>query len=232
MQSRHLQVLSCLVSKYIATGRPVSSKDLSTLASISMSPASVRWILHDLDQAGFIYQPYTSAGRIPTDYGYRYYLNHLNISPLPPRTRHNLLQRFRLLAAQYESRHQAAAEALANVSHLLALVSENSTSKYEHSGISMLFRDIAPDQVDLMQETSFLLDHFCEYLESISQLTANETTVYIGHENPYFNSSHISLLLRPVVHQSGQRSVIILVGPKRMPYRNNLSFINELSNII
>ena len=232
MQPLHLQVLSCLVSEYIATGRPVSSKNLSSFASINMSPASIRWIMHDLDEAGFIYQPYTSAGRIPTDFGYRYYLDHLTISPLAKRTKSNLITRFRLLTAHYQSRHQAAAETLAKISHLLALVSETNTYKYEQSGISMLFRDDSPDQVDLMQETSFLLDHIHHYLEQMTQLNDDETTVYIGHKNPYFNSNHISLLLRPVVHKSGQRSVIILVGPKRMPYRQNLSLINELSNVI
>lgn len=232
MQSLHLQVLSCLVSEYIATGRPVSSKNLSTIASINLSPASIRWILHDLDEAGFIYQPYTSAGRIPTDYGYRYYLDHLTISPLPQRAKSKLLSRFKLLSAHYQSRHQAAAETLARISHLLALVSETDTLKYEQSGISMLFRDDSPDQVNLMQETSVLLDHIHDYLEQMNRLNEATTTVYIGQENPYFDSSHISLLLRPVVHQSGLRSVIILVGPKRMPYRQNLSLINELSNII
>jgi heat-inducible transcriptional repressor len=197
-----------------------------------MSPASIRWIMHDLDEAGFIYQPYTSAGRIPTDYGYRYYLDHLTISPLAKRTKSNLITRFRLLTAHYQSRHQAAAETLAKISHLLALVSETSTYKYEQSGISMLFRDDSPDQVGLMQETSFLLDNIHHYLEKMTQLNDEETTVYIGHENPYFDSNHISLLLRPVVHKSGQRSVIMLVGPKRMPYRQNLSLINELSNVI
>lgn len=232
MQPLHLQVLRCLVSEYIATGRPVSSRNLSSLASINMSPASIRWIMHDLDEAGFIYQPYTSAGRIPTDYGYRYYLDHLTISPLAKRTKSNLITRFRLLTAHYQSRHQAAAETLAKISHLLALVSETSTYKYEQSGISMLFRDDSPDQVGLMQETSFLLDNIHHYLEKMTQLNNEETTVYIGHENPYFDSNHISLLLRPVVHKSGQRSVIMLVGPKRMPYRQNLSLINELSNVI
>lgn len=232
MQPLHLQVLRCLVSEYIATGRPVSSRNLSSLASINMSPASIRWIMHDLDEAGFIYQPYTSAGRIPTDYGYRYYLDHLTISPLAKRTKSNLITRFRLLTAHYQSRHQAAAETLAKISHLLALVSETSTYKYEQSGISMLFRDDSPDQVGLMQETSFLLDNIHHYLEKMTQLNDEETTVYIGHENPYFDSNHISLLLRPVVHKSGQRSVIMLVGPKRMPYRQNLSLINELSNVI
>jgi len=232
MQSRHLQVLGCLVAEYIATGRPVSSNQLSTLAAIPMSPASIRWILHDLDQAGFIYQPYTSAGRIPSDYGYRYYLDHLTINPLSKKIKTKLLTRYKLLTAHYRSRQQAAAETLARISHLLALVGENRTYQYEQSGIYMLFRDQSPEQIDLMQETSYLLDHLHDYLENISRLCTDTTTVYVGRENPYFDSSHLSLLLRPVVHESGQRSVIILVGPKRMPYQQNLSIINELSNII
>lgn len=232
MLTRHQQVLSCLVSEYIHTGRPVSSKNLSSFAAINMSPASVRWILHDLDQAGLIYQPYTSAGRIPSDYGYRYYLDRLTISPLSRQAKSKLLSRFKDLSSHYQSRYQAAAETLARLSRLLALVSETNTNKYEQSGISMLFRASSPDQVDLMQETSYLLDHLHDYIESMTNLDTDTTTVFIGRENPYFDSSHLSLLLRPVAHPSGDRTVIILVGPKRMPYQFNLSLLNELSNII
>jgi heat-inducible transcriptional repressor len=75
--SRARRVLATLVREYIASGEPVASSVLATAAGLGVSSATVRNILGRLEQEGYVQQPHTSAGRIPTDRGYRFYVDML-----------------------------------------------------------------------------------------------------------------------------------------------------------
>jgi heat-inducible transcriptional repressor len=70
-------LLKTLISHHIGDGQPVSSKTLATASSLDLSPASIRNIMKDLEQAGFITSPHTSSGRIPTQKGYRFFVDSL-----------------------------------------------------------------------------------------------------------------------------------------------------------
>src|ERR1041384_5339653 len=74
-QDRSKRVLAALVREYIASGEPVASSLLVTAAGLGVSSATVRTILARLEEEGFVQQPHTSAGRIPTDRGYRFYVD-------------------------------------------------------------------------------------------------------------------------------------------------------------
>src|ERR1700749_251035 len=83
---RSKRVLAALVREYIASGEPVASSLLVTAAGLGVSSATVRSILARLEEEGFVQQPHTSAGRIPTDRGYRFYVDLLLESKRSPRT--------------------------------------------------------------------------------------------------------------------------------------------------
>src|SRR5215475_9529962 len=72
---RQKRVLAALVREYIASGEPVASAVLVTAAGLGVSSATVRSILVRLEEEGFVQQPHPSAGRIPTDRGYRFYVD-------------------------------------------------------------------------------------------------------------------------------------------------------------
>ncbi|HOA06981.1 MAG TPA: heat-inducible transcriptional repressor HrcA [Spirochaetota bacterium] len=77
---RESEVLKSIVQEYIATGRPVGSRSFVQKYSFSISPATMRNIMYDLESLGFLTHPHTSAGRIPTDTGYRYFVDFLSDS--------------------------------------------------------------------------------------------------------------------------------------------------------
>lgn len=77
LDERSKRILKELVSLYCQTGEPVGSRTLSKKTKLGLSPATIRNVLADLEQLGYIAQPHTSAGRVPTDQGYRFYVNHL-----------------------------------------------------------------------------------------------------------------------------------------------------------
>ncbi|MCL5291231.1 MAG: heat-inducible transcriptional repressor HrcA [Actinobacteria bacterium] len=77
LDERKKQILFAAVQEYILTAEPVSSAKLVTRYRLNVSPATVRNELAALEEAGYLYQPHTSAGRLPTDAGYRYYVDSL-----------------------------------------------------------------------------------------------------------------------------------------------------------
>ncbi|PYQ82253.1 MAG: hypothetical protein DMG03_18105, partial [Acidobacteria bacterium] len=85
-QDRSKRVLAALVREFISSGEPVASSLLVSAAGLGVSSATVRSILARLEEEGFVQQPHTSAGRIPTDRGYRFYVDLLLEVKRPNRT--------------------------------------------------------------------------------------------------------------------------------------------------
>lgn len=77
LNERSQQILKALITRYIREGQPVASKTIAEDASFNLSSATIRSILADLEEAGYLKSPHTSAGRIPTVCGYRFYVNSL-----------------------------------------------------------------------------------------------------------------------------------------------------------
>ena len=77
LNERESSVLKALVYEYIESGKPIGSRSFVIKYSFSISPATMRNIMYDLEKMGFLIQPHTSAGRLPTDKGYRFYVDSL-----------------------------------------------------------------------------------------------------------------------------------------------------------
>ena len=74
LDDRKVRILKAIVSNYLETGEPVGSRTISKLADMNVSPATIRNEMSDLEEMGYICQPHASAGRVPTDAGYRFYV--------------------------------------------------------------------------------------------------------------------------------------------------------------
>ena len=84
-------LLKTLIERYIAEGQPVGSRALSRYSGLELSPATIRNVMADLEELGFIASPHTSAGRIPTPRGYRFFVDTLlSMKPLDEREIHQL----------------------------------------------------------------------------------------------------------------------------------------------
>jgi heat-inducible transcriptional repressor len=77
LEPRFRDVLREIVLEYVESGEPISSRSLAKSGRFGLSPATLRNVMADLEDLGFLHQPHTSAGRIPTDRGYRYFIDHL-----------------------------------------------------------------------------------------------------------------------------------------------------------
>ena len=77
LQGRKMKILQAIVRNYLETGEPVGSRTISKYTDLHLSSATIRNEMSDLEEMGLIKQPHTSAGRIPTDAGYRVYVDHM-----------------------------------------------------------------------------------------------------------------------------------------------------------
>src|ERR1039457_4995111 len=82
LTTRHREILSSIVREYIERGEAIGSRTISRRRSDTLSPASIRNVMADLADAGYLSQPHTSAGRIPTEKAFRYYVSSLAASRL------------------------------------------------------------------------------------------------------------------------------------------------------
>jgi heat-inducible transcriptional repressor len=121
LSERQRDLLGHVVEAYVATGQPVGSKTLVAQAALGVSPSTVRSELAELERLGLLIHPHTSAGRLPTEVGYRLYVDELLARPQPRPG--DLGIGLPAAHAEVEEALQATTEMLAQVSRLLALVS-------------------------------------------------------------------------------------------------------------
>ncbi len=119
LERRQREVLASLVRLHISSGLPVGSKAIAERLTEPLSAATIRNLMADLEEAGFLAQPHTSAGRIPTDKAYRFYVDHIaGRAPLGESTE-------RYIDESLGSAEVSPDQLLARMSHVLAEVSEN-----------------------------------------------------------------------------------------------------------
>src|SRR6476661_5205944 len=123
LNDRSREIFRLIVDGFVQTGEPIGSRTLSRLLGQNLSPATIRNVMADLEEAGLLYSPHTSAGRLPTEAGLRLFVNGLlEIGNLAEAERHNLES---LCAARGQSLAQALEEAttaLSGLSHCAGVV--------------------------------------------------------------------------------------------------------------
>jgi len=120
---RDTRVLKTVVVQYIATGEPVGSRMVAKFSGLNLSPASIRNVMMDLEERGYLRQPHTSAGRLPTALGFRYYVDHiLPIAKLGPRMQKQITNALALPEVEPQELFRQASRVLSTVSGHPALV--------------------------------------------------------------------------------------------------------------
>jgi len=144
LTEREQLLLRALVGSYIRDGQPVGSRALSRESGLSLSSATIRNIVADLEALGFVSSPHTSAGRIPTDKGYRFFVDALLKSKLPTEDDPSLVELRRQLDANRDDPKAlvaAASQLLSNVTRLAGVVTlprtqQASITQIEFVGLS------------------------------------------------------------------------------------------------
>jgi len=224
MTSRQREILLSIVEQYAEVASPVGSSLLAKLFNVSS--ATVRAEMAELERQGYIAQPHTSAGRVPTDKGYRFYVNNLNESQ-PASIEERRGERAiatRILAGGLPERTiRNAVDTLVELTHNLGMATIG--DQLYMSGLSNLFGQpefMHPGQV---QEVARLLDNLEPWLK---EAAPNEPlSVYIGRENPIGRGAGCSLIISRFRSPYSDRSYIGVLGPTRQSYRDVMSLVSS-----
>ncbi len=122
LDERKSAILRALVEAHIRTGEPVSSSAIRDAAGLSVSTATIRNELASLDAEGYVAQPHTSAGRVPTDKAYRYYVDHLSPTKLRSNVRIRIEEFFTSVQRELGALLQQTSDLLADLTHYPAVV--------------------------------------------------------------------------------------------------------------
>ncbi|GAC1387615.1 MAG: hypothetical protein NVS1B7_0410 [Candidatus Saccharimonadales bacterium] len=223
MTQRQQQILKAIVEQYAEVASPVGSSLLAKVFNVSS--ATIRAEMADLERLGYITQPHTSAGRVPTDKGYRTYVNSVSEEQEVPADR----RAERALAARVESGGlpertiRNAVDTLVELTHNLGLATIG--NQLYMSGLSNLFGQ--PEFVGgaHVQQIAHLLDNLEPWLR---EAAPNEPlSVYIGQENPIGRSAGASLIISRFRSPYSDRSYIGILGPTRQQYRDVMTLVRR-----
>lgn len=229
MTQRQRQILNAIVEQYAEVASPVGSNLLAKLFGVSS--ATIRAEMAELERLGYIAQPHTSAGRIPTDKGYRLYVNTLNEEADTGERQISSTERRagRALAARVgpggvpERMIKSTVDTLVELTHNLGLATIG--NQLYMSGLSNLFGQ--PEFINGMQvrQVAQLLDNLEPWLR---EAALNEPlSVYIGQENPIGRSAGCSLIVSRFRGPFSDRSYIGILGPTRQSYRDVMALVRR-----
>ncbi len=227
LTTRQKDIFSNVVKQYIADAHPVGSQVLLKEASLGVSPATVRNEMLELERHGYLFQPHTSAGRIPTDKGWRFYLdNFLSERQISKPVQEELRK---IVRAYHHSRTELVkhlAQAIADASSQAVFVAHTPHDTY-YTGISKLFNQPEFDEVDLIRAISAIVDHLDEAMPDFFPLLKGEYTILVGRDNPV--SDACGLILTSIPRHTG---LIGMLGPVRQDYDGNVSLIRFTRNLL
>ncbi len=225
---RQGKILNRIVQEYIELAQPISSQLLERKYDFGICPATIRIEMQKLTKGGFLYQPHTSAGRIPTDKGYRFFVDNLFEKGFDGL---GFFDDFEL--EDWVERIDDAIKFIQFLTKNLALFSQALTLSYLEK--EKIFLKEGWEKVlkePEFEEKEYLID-FTKFLEDlekeIESLVVNSgIKIYIGEENPLKSARNFSIISSRVLLPTDSRVIISLLGPKRMAYYRNISLINSL----
>lgn len=246
MTNRQEALLASVAERYIAAAEPVSSKFLEKRGFFGLKSATIRSEMNELETDGYLTHPYTSGGRIPTDKGYRYFVDNLigvklSFTPLGLRTGKRKAQNEKdrkeiksAIAASGYSPHQinkSVAQILSELSDNLVITNIMEEDDFCKVGLASLFE--MPDfrEFDKMFRLTSFFDEFEDmFSQLIKRMDADaaETDglrIFIGRENPVRDIRDETAMFAKYDLPQGYTGSLTLIGPTRMDYEKNIGLI-------
>lgn len=232
MTDRQAHILAAIIEQYAEVAAPVGSVMLAKLFGVSS--ATIRAEMVRLEEAGLIQQPHTSAGRIPTDKGYRMYVNQLTRAteaeehPAPLARSAKVMHTRVAQAGRPDLAIRSATDMLVELTNNAGLATIG--DQLYMSGFSRLFTQPEFMHGGPVHEVARLLDNLEPWLH---EAVPNEPlNVYIGSENPIGKSSGCSLIISRFRSPYSDFSYIGVIGPTRQSYREVMQLVAHAGRVL
>lgn len=225
MHERLNQVLGLVIDKAVKTGEPVGSQSLVDNYKLNVSPATVRNYFSELENLEYIMQPHTSSGRLPTEKGYKYFIE--NLMPVYTLSRKEGLDLTEALKQSNEE-HRAVkslAKIVAEMAQNAAVVGIGSHDSY-YTGLSNLFAQPEFKDWNRIVSLSDVLDKMDEVLAKLRSVRFEQPTVLIGADCPFGSLCGSVVVSLPPGYMIG------ILGPMRMDYAQATAIMKKIQLLI
>ena len=227
LTKRQEEILNRIIQDYIELAQPISSQFLEKKHKFGISPATIRIEFQRLTKKGYLYQPHTSAGRVPTDKAYRYFVDNL--------LKENF-KRFEI-GDWIEREIEDSLKFLQNLTKNLAEICDSLVLSYlkeEDIFLKDGWEEVLKEPEFFFRETIFNFAQFLENFEkNIDNLKINsKIKVYIGKENPFPKGKDFATIISKCYLPKGKETIFSILGPKRMDYNKNINLLNSLKNCL
>jgi heat-inducible transcriptional repressor len=227
MNERQQNLLAEVIRSYVREAEPVGSKALE--GSSGFSSATIRNEMADLENQGYLWQPHTSAGRVPTAKAWQYYVDHLVSAKEPKaleqRTMDNL---WRQLQNDQTNLLKSLAKTMAQYAGEAVVVGFGPYEVY-YTGFSNLFQQPEFSTVDMVQAIGRAVDHLDESMVKLYEQTPSDRVeVMLGETNPFGEDCAVVYTRC----SSGKNSSLMgFLGPLRMDYDANIGRLNYVRSL-
>ncbi len=228
MTTRQAEILAAIVEAHAEVGHPIGSVTLAKLFNVASS--TIRGEMNILEQQGYIDQPHVSAGRVPTDKGYRWYVNRIQEAQREP----DFLEQCKALGVKVRGAgepDQALKSAIDSLVDLTANAGIGTLGPHLYTGgLSYLFGQPEFASKETAKSVAYLLDNLENWLREVSP--TKPISVFIGRENPIGKSSGCSLIISRFSSLYSDNSYIGILGPTRQNYRQAMALVEYAGKVL
>ncbi|MDP2586600.1 MAG: hypothetical protein Q8P32_02395 [Candidatus Komeilibacteria bacterium] len=222
MEDRARVLLSQIIREYLKTASPVGSRCLEAKSRLGVSSATIRNEMAVLEKEGYITQPYTSAGRVPTQKGYEFFLERCQPGKVSDKEAKEISELLKQKSSdQLEFNIKQLAKKLAQFSQG-AVVIGFSEDDFYYTGLSNLFSQPEFQDPELVYDLGLIIDRLDQAMNKVFENIA-EIQVLIGSQNPFGRQCSVVLSSWKISDQTG---IMGILGPMRMDYEKNLGLLN------
>lgn len=232
-ETRRKAVLSAAINRYIHEAEPVASEEIAS--EFDLSSATIRNIFSDLEEGGFLTHPYTSGGRVPTQKGYRYYVDFLiQQMELLDEEKKDILREYRREICRLEETLEKTTEIISAITHYAGIVSFLEwQDKFLYRGLSRILEQPEFRDSDKIRILIKAIEDKQRLLGIINRDAGDEKVrVYIGSELECPEMENCSLVISSYRRKNRPSGRLAVLGPVRMEYSKIIPAVEYISCVL
>ncbi len=231
-ETRRKAVLTATINRYIHEALPVASEDIA--ADFDLSSATIRNIFSELEDAGLIMHPYTSGGRIPTDKGYRYYVDFfISQMELLAEQKEQIVKGYKREIKRMEDALEETSEVISSITHYAGIVSFLEwQDKFFYKGISYVLEQPEFKDFEKIRILIKVIEDKERLLDIINRNFDGKVKVYIGKELGCAEMENCALVVSSYRLKDKPLGRLAVLGPVRMEYRQIIPTVEYISDVL
>ena len=230
---RKKKILRLVIQEYIKKAEPVSSGFLKENYNLGVSAPTIRIEMGELTRARYLWQPYTSGGRVPTDKGYRFFVDDLLKRDFSDFIDENFLKKLK------EKNLQDPFKFIQWITRILAATSSNFVISYLSEkdffwkeGYQVIFKEPEFKNSSFCFNFIKMIGNFESEIKNFCEEEFLTTKIFIGQENVLPRAQDFSIMVSQCCFPENQHGFISILGPKRMAYSKNIKLINSALKLL